>query len=137
PYPAGHGRFDVRWFDRAFELGGGLSFVQEYHGPWPTYIGVDLGVQQKEKHDKTAIWCMAVDPQAQTRVVLNASEERLTGPAIVQKLKDWHRRYGGVITVENNAAQDFIRQFARDAGIPTRPFTTGKNKADVAFGIPS
>jgi hypothetical protein len=137
PYAAGEGRFDIRWFDAAFEKGVGLAFVESYRGPWPTFMGVDLGVQQKEKHDKTAFWVMAVDPQARTRIPLNAFEERLTGPAIVERLKDWHRRYGAVIMVENNAAQDFIRQFAQEAGIPTRPFTTGMQKADAAFGIPS
>jgi len=137
PYAAGEGRFDIRWFDAAFEKGTGLTFVEEYQGPWPTFMGVDLGVQQKEKHDKTAFWVMAVDPVGGTRIPLNAFEERLTGPGIVDRLKDWHRRYGAVIMVENNAAQDFIRQFALDAGIPTRPFTTGKQKADPAFGIPS
>jgi hypothetical protein len=39
--------------------------------------------------------------------------------------------------VENNAAQDFIRQFAREEGVVTRAFTTGKNKADPALGVPS
>ena len=100
-------------------------------------MGCDLGVQQKEKHDKTAFWCMAVDPVRGTRIPIKAFEERLTGPEIVKRLVDWRDRYSPVIEVENNAAQDFIRQFASDAGVVTRPFTTGKNKADPAFGVPS
>jgi hypothetical protein len=140
PYAAGQGRFDPKWFDKAFSQGRGLRFVERWPiegGPqWPTYLGVDLGVQQKEKHDKTAFWCMAVSPEAQRRP-LNAFEERLTGPQIVDRLAEWHDRYGCVVMVENNAAQDFIRQFAKDAGVPTRPFTTGKQKADPSFGIPS
>lgn len=136
PYASGQGRFDFRWFDKAFELGAGLSFVDEYHGPYPTFMGVDLGVQQKEKHDKTAFWCMTVAPNGRRRPI-QAMEDRLTGPQIVAALKDWHRRYAAVIMVENNAAQDFIRQFAQDAGVPTRPITTGKQKADPQFGIPS
>jgi hypothetical protein len=137
PYSAGQGRFRLEWFDAAMKAGAELTLVDEYKGPWPTFMGVDLGVSQKEGSDQTSFWCMAVEPKSQRRRLLNAFEERLTGPEIVTRLKDWHRRYAPVVMVENNAAQDFIRQFAGEAGIPTRPFTTGKNKADPAFGVPS
>jgi hypothetical protein len=141
PYASGQGRFDAKWFDKALERGASLTFVDRWplegQPAWPTYMGIDLGVQQKEKHDKTAFWCMAVDPTGGTRRPLNAFEDRLTGPQIVARLKEWHAVYGASIMVENNAAQDFIRQFAQDAGVPTRPFTTGKNKADPSFGVPS
>jgi hypothetical protein len=137
PYSAGQGRFKLDWFDAAMAAGRQLTFVEEYHGPWPTFMGVDLGVQAKEGHDAWGFWVMAVNPETKQRRVLNALEERMEGPAGIRLLKDWHRRYGAVIMVENNAAQEFIRQFAKEQGLPTRPFTTGKNKADPAFGVPS
>jgi hypothetical protein len=141
PYASGQGRFDAKWFDAALERGAGLTFLDRWpvegQPAWPAFMGVDLGVQQKEKHDKTSFWCMAVDPATGTRRPLNAFEDRLTGPQIVERLADWWDRYRAVIEVENNAAQDFIRQFAKASGVPTQPFTTGKNKADPAFGVPS
>jgi hypothetical protein len=40
------------------------------------------------------------------------------------------------MVVENNAAQDYIVQFARHStAIPVFPFTTGRNKAHPEFGI--
>ena len=41
-YASGQGRFDVRWFDKAFAAGAGLKFVDRWPLPgglqWPTYI---------------------------------------------------------------------------------------------------
>lgn len=137
PYSAGEGRFRMEWFDKAMEAGRGLTFVDEYHGPWPTFMGTDVGVKEKEGHDAWGFWVMAVDPKTGRRLPLNMLEERMDGPAGLKVLKKWNKQYGPVIMVENNAAQDFIRQFAKDEGVPTRPFTTGKQKADPAFGVPS
>lgn len=138
PYSPGQGRFEMDWFDKAMERGRGVTFQAEYHGPWPTFMGVDLGVQQTEGHDSTAFWCMAVDIYGSgDRLPLDMFEERIPGPTTVKRLKEWKRRFGPVIMVENNAAQDFIRQFASADGVETRAFTTGKNKANPDFGIPS
>jgi len=137
PYSPGQGRFRIEWFERAMEAGRGLTFPETYNGPWPTYLGVDVGISEKEGRDPWGFWVMAVDPETGRRLLLNGHEGRMDGPAGIAMLKDWHRRYGPSVMVENNAAQDFIRQFAKDEGIPTRPFTTGKNKADPSFGVPS
>jgi hypothetical protein len=136
-YSAGQGRFKLEWFDKAMEMGADLTFVDEYSGPDPVFMGVDLGVSQKEGSDATAFWAMAVNEKSGKRRLLNTDEERLDGPDIIEKLKDWNQRYAPVTMVENNASQEFIRQFAGKEGIPTRPFTTGKQKADPAFGVPS
>ncbi len=137
PYSAGQGRFRMEWFDKAMEAGRGLTFVDEYHGPWPTFMGTDVGVNAKEGHDAWGFWVMAVDSKTNRRLVLNMREERMDGPAGLRVLKEWNKKYGPVIMVENNAAQDFIRQFAKDEGVPTRPITTGKQKANPEFGVPS
>lgn len=141
PYSAGQGRFRMEWFDKAMELGREVTFVDRWPIPgrpaWPVFLGIDIGVQAKEGHDAWGFWAMAVDPESKTRLPLNMIEERMEGPAGIRVLKDWTARYGPSTMVENNAAQDFIRQFAKDQGIVTRAFTTGKNKADPAFGVPS
>lgn len=137
PYSPGEGRFRMEWFDQAMEAGRELTFVEEYRGPWPVFMGVDVGVSEKEGRDPWGFWAMAVDPSTNRRRVLDALQERMDGPRGIATLKQWWRRFGPVIMVENNAAQDFIRQFAGQDGIPTRPFTTGKNKADPSFGVPS
>lgn len=136
-YNPGQGRFRMEWFEAAMEAGRGITFVDKYSGPWPTFMGVDVGVSQKEGRDLWGFWCMAVDPKTGRRLPLNLLEERMEGPAALRVLKAWYKAYGPTIMVENNAAQDFIRQFAGADGIPTRAFTTGKNKADPAFGVPS
>lgn len=138
PYSAGQGRFDMQWFDKAFDQGRDLRLVDSYTGEWgPAFGGLDLGVQQKEGNDNTAVWIHAKNPQTGKRRLLYAHEERLTGPKIIEMLADLTKRFGCAWKVENNGAQDYIRQFAETKGIATDPFTTGKQKADPQFGIPS
>lgn len=137
PYQPGEGRFQMEWFDQAMEAGRDLTFVDEYQGPEPVFMGVDVGISEKEGRDPWGLWAFRVNPKTQRRTLLNAAEERMDGRRGIDTLKDWYRRYGAVLMVENNAAQDFIRQFAGAEGVPTLPFTTGKNKADPAFGVPS
>jgi hypothetical protein len=137
PYSAGQGRFQMEWFERAMEAGRGLTFVHEYHGPDPVFLGVDVGISEKEGKDPWGFFAIAVDPKTKRRRLLNAIEERMDGPGGLAMLKDWNQRYAPTTLVENNAAQEFIRQFAGADGIPTRAFTTGKNKADPSFGVPS
>jgi hypothetical protein len=78
-----------------------------------------------------------VDPYG-TRSILNVESGKWTGPEIVQRIRDTHMRYQSIMVVENNASQDFIRQFAlAQSAIPIIPFTTGRNKAHPEFGIES
>lgn len=138
PYNAGQSQFDLRWFDRAMQAGEGLTLVDEYKGEWgPAYLGVDVGITEKEGRDFWGFFAIAVDPATGRRRLLNGVQARMTGPTGIGQLKAWWIAFAPVIMVENNAAQEFIRQFAGEEGIPTRPFTTGKNKANVPFGVPS
>lgn len=137
PYSPGQGRFRLEWFEKAMEAGRALTLVERYTGPWPTFMGVDVGISEKEGRDPWGFWAMAVDPATNRRLLLAALEDRMDGPRGIAALKDWYVRYGATIMVENNAAQEFIRQFAGEQGIPTRAITTGRNKADHAFGVPS
>jgi hypothetical protein len=143
PYASGRGHFKLEWFDKCFEAGeqwnGGIgaSFELTYKGPWPTFCGVDLGVHEKESSDETAFFVVAVDPDRGLRRPIWVECDRLEGPRILERLFEIYQRYGCVFMVENVAAQAYLEQFAREKGLPIRGFTTGKQKADPRFGIPS
>jgi hypothetical protein len=131
-------RFKREWIEVGLRLGEGTSLasaLQVVPQGYRTYTGVDLAVQQKDDNDLTALFDIAVDPYG-TRSVLNIESGRWSGPEIVNKINQHHQRYQSIIIVENNAAQDFIVQFARQgSAVPIIPFTTGRNKAHPEFGI--
>lgn len=137
PYSAGEGRFQLEWFVRAERAGAHLTFLDEYHGAdGPAFGGVDLGVDKREGHDASAFWIFVLLPDGKRRVIF-AEEKRYDPPGLVARFAELHRRYGPAWKVENNAAQEFFRQWAQAQGIPSSPHTTGKNKADPATGVPS
>ena len=133
-------RFKKEWIDACLLRGEGKTLVYGMNTIPPgfkTYTGVDLAIQQKDSADSTCIFTIAVHPQGD-REVLGIETGKWSGPEIVQRIIDTHRRYNSVVCVENNAAQDYIVQFARGAyAVPIRPFTTGRNKAHSEFGIES
>jgi hypothetical protein len=139
PYAPGQGRFRLEWFESAMQAGLTLlSAEATYRGEYgPAFLGIDCGISEKEGRDLWGFWAMAVNPLNGKRVVLDALEERMEGPAALAVLRDWHRRLAPVTWVENNAAQEFFRQFAGGEGIPTRAHTTGRNKLDPAMGVAS
>lgn len=111
--------------------------VAQYSGSNPTVTGVDLGVGlDSKKNDKTVFFTLELLPNGKRRV-LDIDGGHWDGPAIVQKLIEKHRAYNSIVRVENNAAQDFLLQFARemDAGVPIKPHCTGRNKAHPEFGV--
>jgi hypothetical protein len=98
---------------------------------------VDLAIQQHSGADLTVFFTILVHPNGD-REVLNLESGRMAGPDIVNKIREVHHRYQGIVFVENNAAQDFILQFTRyGSAVPVRPFTTGRNKAHPEFGVES
>lgn len=133
-------RFKKDWIDWCLLRGEGktLCYGMDKLPPgFKTYTGVDLAVQQKDASDLTCLFTIAVHP-AGDREVLNIESGKWAGPDIVSKIIDHHRRYMSICIVENNAAQDFIVQFARGQfAVPIRPFTTGRNKAHPEFGVES
>lgn len=124
------------WFTAAKQRGRGLNFVDEYKGPDLTFTGIDLAISMDEKSADTALFTFKVDPQGY-RTILNIEAGKWDGPTIIKKIISTYRRYNSYIRVENNAAQDFIRQFvlAEDVSLPIQPHTTGRNKAHPEFGI--
>jgi len=134
-------RFKKEWIDRCLARGQGKQLVyglERVPAGFKTYTGVDLAIQQKDGADLTSLFTIAVNMANGDREVLNLESGRWSGPDIVSRIIDTHRRYQSICVVENNAAQDFIVQFARGAfSVPIRPFTTGRNKAHPEFGVES
>jgi len=133
-------RFKREWIERCFAKGNGRKLAYALNSlpnGIKTYTGVDLAVQKHSAADKSVLFTIAVHPNGE-REVLEISSGKWSGPEIVGRLIDVHRRFFSIVIVENNAAQDFILQFARDGNaIPLRPFTTGRNKANPEFGVES
>lgn len=133
-------RFKREWIDACLARGGGKEMAYGLSALPPgvkTYTGVDLAVQQKDGADMTCLFTIAVHGNGD-REVLCVESGRWAGPEIVSRIIDTHRRFMSVCIVENNAAQDFIVQFARGQwAVPIHPFTTGRNKAHPEFGIES
>lgn len=133
-------RFKKQWIDVCLLRGAGKQLVygiDKLPPGFKTYTGVDLAVQQKDASDSTCLFSIALHPNGD-REVLNIETGKWGGPEIVSRIIETHRRYMSVCVVENNAAQDFIVQFARGQfAVPIRPFTTGRNKAHPEFGVES
>lgn len=132
-------RFKKEWIDVCLARGEGkqLCYGMDKLPPgFKTYTGVDLAVQQKDSSDFTVLFTIAIHPNTKDREVLNIERGKWSGPEIVSRIIDTHRRFLSIVVVENNASQDFIIQFARGQyAVPIRPFTTGRNKAHPEFGI--
>lgn len=117
---------------------GHLQFVSMYEGSNQTFTGVDLAVSPGEEHDDVAFFTFEVLPSGH-RKILEIEVGQWPGPEIVDKILDKGKRYKSVVRVENNGAQDFIRQFAlnKDVSVPIKAHCTGRNKAHPEYGVES
>lgn len=132
-------RFKRAWVERCLERGRGKTLCYSLNSVpdgYRTVTGVDLAVSQKDSADLTAMFTVAMSP-AGDRVVLDIDSGRWSGPDIIERIQDKHRRYQSVVVVENNAAQDFVVQFARSqlGGVPVVGFTTTSKKAHPEYGV--
>jgi len=119
------------------EPGRGLNAYDAKQAGLAVFTGVDLAVKTEKHHDKTALFTFAVLPDGRRRI-LDIETGHFSGPVIVEKCILKHKLFGGVIVVEDIAAQGFIQQFIRkrDLSIPVRPYvTTAKRKADPLYGV--
>lgn len=97
--------------------------------------GVDLAVKKKDSADLTAMFTMMLYPNGDRRL-LNIEAAHLSFPETVDLIKQVHARYGGLVIVENNAAQDFLVQhMVSTTAIPILGYTTTDRKAHPEFGI--
>lgn len=106
-------------------------------------IGLDLAVSPGEEHDDTAFVTFEVWEDG-TRCLLEIDAGQFDGPTTVQKvISKWEqyrvRGLDPLVMVENNAAQDYIRQFTREKrkDVLISGFTTGRAKAHPDTGVPS
>jgi hypothetical protein len=133
-------RFKRTWIERCLEKGKGkrLAYaMKDIPAGCRTITGVDLAVQQHSSSDLTVLFTIIVWRNG-TREVLCIESGRWSGPEIVSRIIDTHRRYQSIIIVENNAAQAYVEQFLGEtSAIPVRGFTTGRNKAHPEFGVES
>lgn len=131
-------RFKQDWIDEALKKGASMTLIdslEEVPEGCTVWTGVDLGVSKKKKSDKTAFFTFLEDENG-NRTLLNIQAGKYTGPAIVAKLIELHHAFHSMIAVENNAAQDFILQFANEtSNIPVLPHTTSGRKRDPIFGV--
>lgn len=134
-------RFSEAWIRRALDAGRGYGFeprapvVDELVAP--CFTGVDLGIGKRAKHGRTAFVTICRHGSRWRVVSLRSGHFR--APEILQIIRDETLRFGSFAYVENNAAQDFILQFATDGAdpLPVVGWTTGANKHDEQFGVES
>jgi hypothetical protein len=132
-------RFKKEWIDQCLKRGLGKTLIhalERVPDGYKTYTGVDLGVRVKAGSDLTSIFTIAVAPNGD-RQVLDIQAGRWAGPDIVRRLVDTHNRYGSIVIVENNAAQQFIVDFTKEmSAVPVKSFTTtGRAISHAEFGI--
>lgn len=130
-------RFVTEWFDRCAEQGRGLAWPQ--HTPMEIVItGVDLGVGRKRTSGETSLFTVGVDLVTKRRRPLAVDHGRWRKRDIIERIQGVFRKYGSIVMVENNAAQDYIVQELEDeTDVTVVAYTTSKRKRDPIFGIES
>lgn len=132
-------RFRQEWITKALDRGAGrqqAAHLRNLPSGYATFTGVDLGTGGKQS-DLTVLFTICVSPNGD-REVLAVESGNWTGPEIVQQIVLTHQRFGSIVMVENNAAQQFLVDFTRtNTSVPVRTFTTGRNKHDPTFGVES
>lgn len=126
----------TEWIDRAKEAGRGILPASTYAGTNLTVTGVDLAVGRGSQYDNTALFTFEQLDDGRRRV-LDVEYGQWDAPTIVRKIIGKAQAFKSLVMVENNAAQDYIRQFvlAWNASIPVKAYTTGRNKAHPEHGI--
>ena len=129
------------WIEQCKSLAraaGHYTMLDSYAGPDATFTGVDIGVGKEDQHARTVLFTFSILPD-QRRKLLHIAAGRWSGPEIIARLKHETTAFNSIARVENNAAQDFILQFALDddATMLLRAHTTGRNKAHPEHGVES
>jgi len=133
---------------------GTSEWHDQYVGPNRIVTGVDLAVQAGMEHDLTVF--ITVEDCIGYYNVLNIRATQIAAGDILRAIVDIHEKFHmrsglGQFVVENNAAQDYIVQMAKDAvlmkamGISEGSIrtlnvtgrTTTSMKRDIEYGIPA
>lgn len=115
------------------------SYVSKWdpkHGR--AFTGVDLGFGQKKKSALTVIFTFAVLPEYYRRI-LRIDAGRFDGATTLTLLEEHHKMFDTHISVETNAAQKLLKQWARERNksLPVRAHFTGINKNSRMHGVES
>lgn len=116
--------------------------VDEYSGPNPVVIGVDLAYSEDKQNDNNVFAAFEFIPRRPKGFIarlLNIKSFQAPGPMIARELLEWLRRYNASAVVEDNAAQTYLIQFMREMDFNARiyPHRTGDNKWDPQLGVES
>ncbi len=103
---------------------------------WPRIMGIDPFGQW------VILFTIAVNPDNKRRFPVEIIRRKMDPATTVEEILACYRRHNHqLIVCENNAAQEAIKQWAQekaaDVSLPIIPFTTGANKANIDFGLPS
>ena len=134
--------FRTEWFewckDKAREMGF-FALVDSYDGQYPTFTGVDLGINIGEHNDDTSFFTFCVLPTGHRRI-LDIEYGKFDGARKMQKVGEKHRQFGSwVIMVESNGGQKMLVEWAldNDVSLPVRAQQTTAMKTHVEMGIPA
>lgn len=118
--------------ERIFDKDTDASCIQPH---WPRITGIDPFGQA------VVIYTIALNPLNHKRFQVEIKRAKWQPRETVRELIDTYKKHQpAVIVCENNAAQDAIIQWAHELGgldLPIIPFTTGAQKANPTFGLPS
>lgn len=113
-------RFKSAWIELAKERGHALygtdlmlDRLPELPRGCRTFTGVDLGTRKTAGADLTCLFTLMAYPNGDIQVI-NCESGKWSGPEILRRVFDAHARFHSTVIVEDVAAQDFIRQFAKD-----------------------
>lgn len=139
PFDESSLRCQRSWIDAAKREGRGLlKDMGTILSGSMIYTGVDLGIGATKNHDLTSFFTFQIRHDNKCQIV-DVDSGRWSGPVIADKVIEKHDRFNSVISVESNAAQDFIRQFAqaKRPDLRVRAHKTGMNKHNLDFGVES
>jgi hypothetical protein len=111
--------------------------LQEVPRGCRTITGVDLAVSLKDSADNTSLTTILLKPNLD-REVLWVEFGKYDANETVRRIIEANRRYKSTIIVENNAAQDYMRQMVKNTAphLPIFGFTTTASaKNHSAYGI--
>lgn len=102
---------------------------------WPRIGGIDPFGQW------VVLFTIAVNPENHRRYPIEIIRRKMGPSETVTEILACYKRHNHQLLVcENNAAQEAIKQWTQEKGkldLPIIPFTTGANKANIDFGLPS
>jgi len=116
---------------RIFKYGAGINDI--VRPDWPRYAGCDPFGQM------VVIFTLAQSPQGKRYPIDIRFGKWGPTQTVLQLIEAYRAHRHQIICVENNAAQEAIIQWALEKGeasMPIAAFTTGKQKADPAVGLP-